>query len=663
MLLAGAAAPCAIVASVSGSWADASTLLQATGAGFSALLLFAALALVRWPSVGRSAATLGILGLVGLSFPHLVTSPAAALSALIVTTSAIVLLWKIGAPLIGLSLPRDRYVYEGQAQGAAIVATVVWLLWFFADRDRTLVDAVAVGFPVLVSVGLAVEWVGRRWRRQPIRAAMLAATFAFACALALLFRGSWWWTMSAFVMVSALAIPLLHARTQLEMGEFSAWELLLTRPARFLLGTFGALSLGGAILLVLPVSASSGESIAFVDAVFTATSAVCVTGLNVLDTGRDFSPFGQLIILALIQVGGLGIVSFSTVVLWAVGRRMTMRHERAVAGINQTEDHSSITETARRILKLTFVSEACGAAILATAFWAHGDELTVAVWRGVFTAVSAFSNAGFALQSDSLVPYQHSPVILHTIASLVILGGLSPVAVFALPKLAQRRRAPLSAYVRLALYSTSILLVGGFLFILAFEWRGSLGELGFFDKFHNAWFFSVTLRSSGFNTIDVDAIQPATLNLMLLWMFIGGNPGGTAGGVKTIPAALMVLSIVQALRGQWTLEAFGKRIPERARTKSIVVIVAAMSLVFVVLTAIQLTQNIPTQMALVEVVSSISTTGLSLGATALLDGIGKTIIIASMFIGRVGGLALLMYLSDRQAPPSLARPEERLHVG
>jgi trk system potassium uptake protein TrkH len=287
----------------------------------------------------------------------------------------------------------------------------------------------------------------------------------------------------------------------------------------------------------------------------------------------------------------------------------------------------------------------------------------LALWRGVFTSISAFCNAGFALQSDSLIPYQQSPLVLHAIGALIVLGGLSPLAVFALPAVLRRSPAPVPAQARLALSAAGVLLVGGFFFMLTFEWSHSLRGLGIADKLHNAWFQSVTLRTAGFNSVDISLVRPATLILMLSWMFIGGSPGGTAGGVKTTTVSVLALSVLQAIRGQWTLEVFGKRVPERTRAKAAVVASVAALTGLTALVAVLLTQNMPPRMAVFEVVSALGTVGLSIGGTAELDGIGKAIIIVCMFVGRVGGLTLLMFLSTRRAPPTIGRPAEEIDVG
>lgn len=662
MSLAAVAVPFGVLHHLNGSLIGAPRSLQVSAAGASLSLLVAAVAIMVRPRMGRCFATLAVLATDGIALPQLAVSPSAALAVLVATTLSLVLLWKTGVPAPDVSRTRHSVV-EGQAHGASIVAFTLWFLWLFGDAHRPLTDTLIVAWPICVSCLLSLEWTVRNFRSQRFRSSVLLLVTGTAIALMPMLWREPWWAMSSFVGSVCTAMFLLRPTPRLEMDHASWWEPLLGHPERLLVGTFAALCFGGTVLLALPQSATSGKSVDFVDAAFTATSAVCVTGLAVLDTPIDFTALGQLVILLLIQIGGLGIMTFSTVALWALGRRMSLQHEGAVASLISTQDRGRLFSTAKRILQLTLTAEGIGAVVLAFGFSQMGDKLPIAIWRGLFTSISAFCNAGFALQSDNLISYQRSPLILHTVGVLILLGGLSPVVVFALPAIVRRSAEPVLAQARLALAATVALLAGGFFFILAFEWNDSLKELQLVNKLHNAWFQSVTLRTAGFNSIDLTVIHPATLTLMLLWMFIGGNPGGTAGGVKTTTLAVLVLSVVGAIRGQWTLEVFGKRVPEHTRARAIVVVAVAATVSIVALVSIQLTQDMSTRLAVFEVVSALGTVGLSIGGTAQLDGIGKAIIAVCMFIGRIGGLTLLMFLSNRRAPATLGRPEEEISVG
>ncbi|MBF0234901.1 MAG: potassium transporter TrkH, partial [Desulfamplus sp.] len=327
------------------------------------------------------------------------------------------------------------------------------------------------------------------------------------------------YNIHASILVSALITMLLlppSATVQKHYGQW--WEMLLNHPARMMLTTFMGLCIIGTILLILPVSTSE-HTINLVDAAFTSVSAVCVTGLIVLDTPKDFSVTGQAFILLMIQLGGLGIMSITTVGLHAMGRRLTLRQERLLTTMTDT-DHKDLIHSLIVILKVTFSAECLGALILTLLFYQSGDALGEAFWRGGFTAVSAFCNAGFALQSDNLIPYQKAPMILHTIAALIIAGGIAPATTLLIPKWITGRTIPVAPYI--ALVTTAILLISGTLFFLVFEWNDVLSKLSVVNKIHNAWFQSVTLRTAGFNSVDIANVASPTFLLMICMMFIGG---------------------------------------------------------------------------------------------------------------------------------------------
>jgi trk system potassium uptake protein len=627
----------------------------------SLLALAAGFSIMRQPNLGRLGASLSILLTLGLLGPHLVSTPFVTLAVLVLVAGGLGRLWGIGVAFDAHL--RLRPVHEGRAQGSGLAALAIWSAVALQGGPPSMAALLGVSYALAFAAVSALIWVVRERRHRTRHALTLCVAAGVAGAAAVVSWGDWWWTVSGLVMLAALSSAIVRRPRYASSERTSWWDPLLGHPERLFVGTFASLCATGTLALALPQSASSGFSIGFFDAAFTATSAVCVTGLVVLDTARDFSAFGQLVILTLIQVGGLGIMTFSTVTIWALGQRMSLRHESAVASLISTEHRGKLYGTARRILVLTFVAEVLGTALLLPAFLSHGDTWSVALWRSVFTAISAFCNAGFALQTDSLVPYQSSPLVLHTIGSLIMLGGLSPIAIFALPSLARRSTRPVSAHAKLSLVATGALLVTGFLYILAFEWNDSLSTLSVLDRLHNAWFQSVTLRTAGFNSIDFAEVRPVTLSLMMLWMFIGGNPGGTAGGVKTTTISVLVLSVIQVIRGRKSLDVFGKRIGERTRAKAAVVVTLASATGVLALVAILLTQSMPPGVALFEVVSALGTVGLSTGGTAHLDGIGKIVISLSMFVGRVGGLSLLMFLSSKKSLQAIARPEEELAVG
>jgi trk system potassium uptake protein len=647
-LLALSAAPFAVV---SAQWAAAAVLP-------SICLLVAGLLIVQKPKPGRVLATMGVAGLLGSAGPLLSGNPALALAALIAALAAMAGLWDV------LGRPGTRRpLLAGRAHGAAMAALLFWTSAALVRPLHPLLETipVAVGFVIAAVTGLVWARAGRR--EFPRRVAVVLSAAGAAAVVALMVAPAPWPMASAGAVYAVVAVLALPRVSDSGVEPLGWWEPLLGHPERLLVGTFLGLSALGSVLLALPVSAAGERGAGLLDAAFTAVSAVCVTGLIVLDTPVDFSFAGQVVILALIQVGGLGIMTFSTAVLRVMGRRMSLRHEGAAASLISVRDRGQLVDSTRRILRLTLVAESLGAALLLPGFLAQGDAPLQAVWRAVFTSVSAFCNAGFALQSDSLAGYQTNPLILHVVALLIIVGGLSPVAVYAMPSLLRRRARPVPVQARLGLIAAGVLLAGGFLLLTVFEWNNALAHLPWADRLHNAWFQSVTLRTAGFNSLDFAILQPASLSLAMVWMFIGGGPGGTAGGIKTTTAAVLVLSAFQIVKGSPRVGVFGRHLGEWTRHRAAAVVMLASVTVIGAVVALQLTQALSGVEILFEVISALGTVGLSIGGTARLDEIGKVIVMVCMFVGRVGGLSLLMFMSQRGAPSMAVRPEEEIDVG
>lgn len=461
--------------------------------------------------------------------------------------------------------------------------------------------------------------------------------------------------MTICLVISLILFLLLPRSNTIERREHW-WQVLLNHPARILISTFFALSALGTLMLIIPAATKAG-AIHFVDAAFTSMSAVCVTGLIVLDTPNDFSMVGQFFILILIQLGGLGIMSIATVALHAMGRRLSLRQERVLTSMTDT-DHHDLAASLVIILKFTFIAEAIGAVVLTGLFYSVGDTLGQASWRGVFTAISAFCNAGFALQSDNLISYQTHPFILHMVAILIIIGGLAPATSLIFPKWIRRQKIPVTA--RIALVATLILLVSGTFFILALEWNGILSGLSFFDKIHNAWFQSATLRTAGFNSVDITGMISPTFLVMLCFMFIGGSPGGTAGGIKTTTIGILALTFVANITNRNVVIIKNRRILSGTIYRAITIVASGAIVWFVMVLMLEITQQISVRDLIFEATSAIGTVGLSTGATAGLDEIGKIIIMIAMFIGRIGPMTLFMLLSEDHSAPASRCPDAKI---
>lgn len=610
---------------------------------------------------GRVLGTTVGAGMATAFLPVWRSSPGAALMMLLLAAVGLLQLWG-ASPFVHRDdeqLPGD----EHQLHGAAVASLATWVFWISQGASTHWVDVVPVAWAAGVTWILGGHVIGGRWRSPRRRVAWACGLSVLGGCILMAVLRLHVVTVSLGVVLGVVAAFLQRSQPAGSVAADAWWEPLLGHPERLFVGTFALLSVIGATLLSLPISSADGLGLGGLDALFTSTSAVCITGLSITDVLHSLSPVGQVILLLLVQLGGLGIMTFSTAVLWALGKRMSLRHEGAVASLISTRDRGRLFATAKRVLLFTFVVEGAGAFLLSGLFWWEGDATKMALWRGVFTSVSAFCNAGFALQSDSFASYQTRPLVLHTVGLLVILGGLSPLAVLAVPRWVGRSVQPVSVQAKLCLTSAGVLLLSGFVLILGIEWQYSLEDLSFQDKIHNAWFQSVALRSAGFSSVDWTQIQPATLTLSLLLMFIGGSPGSTAGGVRTTTFVILVLSVVQTIRGRDGLEVFGKLIPEKTRARAAVIITIALGTGLLGMFAIELTQSMPIHVAVFEAVSALGTVGLTIGGTGMLDGVGKIIIIACMFVGRVGGLTLLMFLSARAFVPKVGRPEEDVDVG
>ncbi|MCA9557015.1 MAG: potassium transporter Trk, partial [Myxococcales bacterium] len=443
--------------------------------------------------------------------------------------------------------------------------------------------------------------------------------------------------------VQLSTMPSGPARRWVPRGLDRALDAMLLDPAVTVLATFLGGGLLGTALLALPLATEGGGSLDLIDAAFTAFSAVCVTGLGVVDTPNTFGAFGEATLLVLIQVGGLGIMTLSTAALTFLGRRLSVRHEVTAAQLLQAEDRRTMANVLRRILLVTGIFEGAGAALLTVLFWAGGDTLGQALWRGVFTAISAFCNAGFALQSDSLVGYQTAPLVLLTIGLLIVVGGLGPVVIAACWARGRHGKR-LSVAARVVLWTSLALTLIGFAGFLSFEWRGTLGHLGPVDRVVNALFQSITLRTAGFNSIDLAASHPATLAIMLPLMFVGGSPASTAGGIKTTTIAVLLFLLRASFGNAERVQLMGRTLRPETTHKAAAVAFLGFGSVFGTLLMLLATQAMSFHVALFEAVSALGTVGLTIGGTGALDLVGKVIVIVAMFAGRVGPLTLLIVI-------------------
>lgn len=458
-----------------------------------------------------------------------------------------------------------------------------------------------------------------------------------------------------------------------EMPAFRR-RLKNTPPVRLIVESFLLVILLGALLLMLPVSSRDGTMTSFLSSLFTSTSAVCVTGLVLFDTWQHWSVFGQSVILCLIQIGGLGLVTFTTGISLLVKRRLGLRGIQ-LATENTSGSAMHIVRHIKIILAFTFVCEFFGALLLMLRFvpqyGLHG------LWISVFTAVSAYCNAGFDIMGftvpgSSLTAYVADPLVSLTVAALIVTGGIGFLVIsnFYAAKVKSRLQhetvTHLSFHSHIVLWTTACLILGGTVLFLATEWDNKLAGMGFGVKLNAALFQSVTTRTAGFNTIDIGSMRDISKIGTIILMFIGASPASTGGGIKTTTFVVLIAAVVSTMRGREEAELRGRRIDKSTVYRALSIISVAVVVVLITCGAIMAcnpqTNGID---ALFEATSAFGTVGLSAGVTPTLTAVSKCFVILAMFIGRVGpvSLGLAVALRRPHIAISCVLPEGRVVVG
>ncbi|MFY1687402.1 TrkH family potassium uptake protein [Plantactinospora sp. WMMB782] len=436
-------------------------------------------------------------------------------------------------------------------------------------------------------------------------------------------------------------------------------------PARLVVLGFAAAVLAGSALLLLPFATESGRSAPLMTAVFTATSAVCVTGLVIEDTGTFWSGFGEVVIMVLIQIGGFGIMTLASLLGLLVARRLRIRMQLGT----QTETKALGVGEVRRVVlgvaRVSLLVEAVVAMVLAWRF-AEGYDYSTgrAVYLGVFHAVSAFNNAGFGLYADSLMQFVDDPLICLPIAAAVILGGLGFPVLFELRRALGRPRR-WSIHTKITIGMTVVLLAAGWAAISVAEWSnpGTLGGLGPGGKLLAGFFAAVMPRTAGFNSLDVAAFDDVTLLVQDVLMFIGGGSAGTAGGIKVTTFALLGFVILAEIRGEPSVHALGRRLPSGVQRQALTVALLSVAAVAVSTVALLALTPFRLDQVLFEVTSAFATVGLSTGITAQVGTAGHVILTLLMFIGRLGPITTATALALRERTRRYELPEERPIVG
>jgi trk system potassium uptake protein len=441
-------------------------------------------------------------------------------------------------------------------------------------------------------------------------------------------------------------------------------------PSAVLVIGFAILILVGAVLLMLPVSSAAGAWTSPVDALFSSTSAVCVTGLAIVDTGTYWSPFGQLVLLVLMQLGGFGFMTGSTLLLFLlIGRRTALRDRMLAQASTGVPELGSVASVIRRVAVFTLVAEVAGAVVLTAAFLLGGsaDGPIQAVWWGIFHAISAFNNGGMDLFGEfrSLADYVGNPLVLSTIGLLIVLGGLGFAIVGDIA--AKRRWRRLALETRVVVLTTVAILAIGTASMAALEWSNpaTLGAIPETARPFNALFETASLRTAGFSTFPTVELRDPTLFIVMAMMFIGGASGSTAGGIKVNTFSVLLIAIVSTVRGRPSAEALGRRIPHEVVYRALSVALLSIAFIFIVALGLELTTpvGVPFIAIVFESISAFGTVGASTGLTPELPEGARALLIPAMFAGRLGPLTLVLALAARARPTSSRPAIETMRIG
>ena len=438
----------------------------------------------------------------------------------------------------------------------------------------------------------------------------------------------------------------------------------LNPPTVLMLG-FAMLILTGSVLLSLPVATESREGLSFLDALFTATSAICVTGLVVVDTGDTFSVFGELVILMLIQIGGLGFMTFSTLFLIIMKKRISLKERLLIKESFNFTDLSGVVKIARRVFMFTLIAETIGGIILAFRF-SMDMPVGKAIYFGFFHAISNFNNAGFDLMGgfQSLTMYVDDPIVTITVGLLIILGGIGFIVIHELYEYRQTKR--LSLHTKIVLTSTSILVVGATILIFLLEYHNAktLGTLSPVGKWLGAFFQSVTPRTAGANTLPIADLTYPTLFLTIFLMFVGAGSGSTASGIKVTTLTVLLATLWAQLNGKEHVTLFKRKIVMETIVKAFTITMCGLLLVFTATFILSVTEKgFEFIVYLFEATSAFGTVGLSMGLTPELSPIGRVCIIVMMFIGRLGPLTIAFALTKNRKDDAFHYPKGNIMIG
>ncbi len=449
-------------------------------------------------------------------------------------------------------------------------------------------------------------------------------------------------------------------------GKTSILSDLAKNPPIFLMLSFILTIFVGTLLLLLPQATAPNQGdTTLLGALFTATSATCVTGLIVYDTPTHFSHFGQLIILLLIQVGGLGIMTISSALALIMGQKLSVRSESLIQNVVGESNKVDMISLVKNILIMTFVFEMLGAFYLFFTYRALHWNSDKAIYHAIFHSVSAFCNAGFSLYPDSLVRFRDNFNINFAITSLIILGGIGFPVINNIKNNFKKkfRFSHLTLHTKVVLVTTLILIILGTFAFFFSEYNGLMNGYSLKERLYASYFQSVTTRTAGFNTIDTARLSKASVFMSIILMYIGASPGSTGGGIKTTTFAIIILSVLALMTGNRDVNVFQRKIKEATIKRVMALISISVFILSVFIFMLLITEKFSFDKIVFEAFSAFGTVGLSMGITAKLTGLGKLIIIILMYLGRVGPLTLIFALSETKPKISYQFIEEKINIG
>ncbi|PLR89994.1 TrkH family potassium uptake protein [Bacillus sp. T33-2] len=437
-------------------------------------------------------------------------------------------------------------------------------------------------------------------------------------------------------------------------------------PPKIIVLGFATLILIGAFLLTLPIATHDGNGLVFLNALFTATSATCVTGLVVVDTADTFTTFGELVILTLIQIGGLGFMTFATFFFFLLGKKISLRERLILQEALNNVSFAGIVRLVKRVLIFTAIIELTGATILAIRF-SFEMPIGKAIYWGIFHAISNFNNAGFDLNREfrSLTPFVDDPTVVLTVCALITLGGIGFIVLNELYEFHDTRRV--SVHTKVVLLTTLILTLGAAILIFIFEYGNdkTLEPLSYTGKVLGSLFQAVTPRTAGSNTLPIGDLTQSSLFLLIFLMFVGAGPGSTAGGIKITTLAVLLTAVWSQIKGKEHVVMFQRRIVMETIFKALTVAVSGLIIVMTITMILTISEGERHNfiMYLFEATSAFGTVGLSMGLTPELSPIGRIVIILTMFAGRLGPLTVAYAVAVRRKPDNFTHPKGKIMIG